>query len=175
MSIEQTLKKVEQDISFGDYGKARDRLHGLIATYPNDLTLRRKLGDIYWRLQYPAMAGRYWYLEENKSPDMLAACTTFEQSCGHSLFHILLSLKFRGDPNSINSEFAKERLLRLQSQVKDKHNYFIGFQKKGAERYQWVQRSKSRAWVSAVGCGVVALMALALMLVGFATVLDWVF
>jgi hypothetical protein len=175
MSIEQTLKKVEQDISFGDYGKARDRLHGLIATYPNDLALRRKLGNIYRQLQYPAMAGRYWYLEEDKSPDMLAACTAFERSCGHSSFQILLSLKFQGDPNSINSEFAKDRLLRLQSQVKDEHNYFISFQKKGAERYQWVQKSKFRNRVLAVSCGVVVLTALALMVVGFATVLNWIF
>jgi hypothetical protein len=44
MAIEQTLNRVERDIASGDYGRARDRLHGLIATYPNDLALRRKLG-----------------------------------------------------------------------------------------------------------------------------------
>lgn len=39
MSLEETLKKVGRDIASGDYGKARDRLHGLIATYPNNLAL----------------------------------------------------------------------------------------------------------------------------------------
>ncbi|WP_315906895.1 DUF6584 family protein, partial [Priestia koreensis] len=31
----ETLAKIEQDIKSGDLGKARDRLHGLISTYPN--------------------------------------------------------------------------------------------------------------------------------------------
>jgi hypothetical protein len=47
MSIETTLQNVELDIAAGNYDKARDRLLGLISTYPNELSLRRKLGDIY--------------------------------------------------------------------------------------------------------------------------------
>ena len=97
MPIEKTLKAIDADIAVGDFGKARDRLHGLLATYPDDLALRRRLGDVYWRLQHPAMADRYWYLEENKTPDMIVACAAFEQSFGNDPFHILLALKFRGD------------------------------------------------------------------------------
>ena len=74
MPIEETLARIEGEIAAGDLGKARDRLHGLLSTYPADLMLRRKLGDVYWRLQYPEMAGRYWYLVEEKSPQMLEAC-----------------------------------------------------------------------------------------------------
>ncbi len=55
-----TLKKIEEDILKNDLGKARDRLHGLISTYPNDLELRKKLGEIYFELKHPSMAGRYW-------------------------------------------------------------------------------------------------------------------
>jgi hypothetical protein len=173
MSIEQTLEKVEQDIASGDLGKARDRLHGLVATYPNRLALRRKLGDIYWQLQYPAMAGRYWYLEESKSPDMVAACKVFEGSCGHSSFQILLALKFRGDLESIDSEFVKDSLLTLQAQVKNEYGYLVDFQKQGADKYQWTPRSKTRGRVSTIGCVVAAVLGIALMLIGLGTVIGW--
>jgi hypothetical protein len=43
MPIDETLDKVASEIAAGDLGKARDRLHGLLNTYP-DLGLRRRLG-----------------------------------------------------------------------------------------------------------------------------------
>lgn len=38
----KTLKRIEEDIENNNLGKARDRLHGLIFTYPNELHLRKK-------------------------------------------------------------------------------------------------------------------------------------
>jgi hypothetical protein len=99
----KTLKKVEEDIKNNDLGKARDRLHGLIATYPNEIKLRKKLGDIYWELKYPSMAGRYWYLAESKTQEMIQACQKFEGSLGNDPIKILRSLKFKGDSEFINN------------------------------------------------------------------------
>jgi len=110
MSKESTFKKISKDITEGNIGKARDRLHGLISTYPNDLELRTKLAEIYHKLQLPEMAGRYWYLEENKTEEMKAACLIFEKSCRN---HLREALKFRGNINKIDSVFAKEKLLSL--------------------------------------------------------------
>ncbi|MEM5015541.1 DUF6584 family protein [Metabacillus indicus] len=93
----KTLSKIEEDLKKNDLGKARDRLHGLIATYPNELELRRKLGDIYYSLKYPSMAGRYWYLEQSKTPEMEHACIEFEKSMGNNPFQIVRALKFKGD------------------------------------------------------------------------------
>ena len=176
MSIEKTLHKVEKDAASGDYGKARDRLHGLIATYPNDLTLRRRLGDIYWQLQHPAMAGRYWYLEKKKSPEMVAACKAFERSCGDNLFQMLLALKFRGDIECIRNTYAGRTLLTLSKQVKDQFGYEIDFQKRGAERYHWTPPKTS--WperVVAVGCMVILLAVVGLVGIGLDAVLKWIF
>ena len=39
----KTLKRIEEDIENNNLGKARDRLHGLIFTYPNELHLRKQL------------------------------------------------------------------------------------------------------------------------------------
>lgn len=79
----KTIKKIEEDIKNNDLGKARDRIHGLIFTYPDELELRKKLGDIYFALKYPSMAGRYWYLEKDKTPEMVDACIQFEKSMGN--------------------------------------------------------------------------------------------
>jgi hypothetical protein len=135
---EKTLRRIEQDIVSGDYGKARDRLHGLLGSYPHDLSLRRMLGDIYWHLQYPVMAGRYWYLEEEKTPAMSVACAAFERSCGSDPVQIL-------------------------------------FGQSGRDRYQYSRQFKVRGKVLLLGLLVALAAALGLMVVGLATVLQWLF
>lgn len=174
MSIERTLRKIEQDIDVGDYGKARDRLHGLIFTYPDNLALRRKLGEIYWKLQYPAMAGRYWYLEEEKTPTMMTACENFERSCGNDPLQILLALKFRGDFESIQDTFAGCTLLELHTKARAMHRYYVDFRKPKAQKY-YQTTSKELDPILQVGCVVGLLIAFGLMIVGLLTVLARVF
>jgi len=172
---EATLTRIERDLAVGDHGKARDRLHGLIATYPDDLDLRRRLGDVYWQLQYPAMAGRYWYLEEEKSLDMAAACGAFERSCGHDPLQMLLALKFRGDIQTIRDRFAGRTLLGLQERAKEEHGLYLQFGKGGKKKYQYTSRYGFKGkWVLA-SCVTGALILLGLMVIGLVTVLRWMF
>jgi hypothetical protein len=175
MSKEQTLIKVEQDIAGGDLGKARDRLHGLIAAYPDDLSLRSQLGDVYERLQYPAMAGRYWYLVEKKTPDMLAACNQFEQTCGNDSLQILRSLKFRGDPEAIEDEFAAKRLQSLQKRVSSEYGFTVDFNKPGDEKYVPTRKNKFLSALSKLGCVVIILAMLALLVIGGIATYRWFF
>lgn len=167
MSLEETLYTIETDIDMGDYGKARDRLHGLIATYPNNLELRRKLGNIYWELKYPAKAGRYWYLDRDKNPGMLEACKTFEKECGSNPYHILRSLKFRGDINSID-EFAKDLILTLQKQAKA--SGYKGTIRKTSNTYNEVE-----AKVAPTVLIIILLALLGFMVIGIFTVIEWIF
>jgi hypothetical protein len=51
MGKETALRRVEEDIARGDLGKARDRLHGLLKDYPDDLALRTRLAEVYARQQ----------------------------------------------------------------------------------------------------------------------------
>ncbi|MEF2094583.1 DUF6584 family protein [Bacillus sp. CFBP9009] len=115
----KTIKKIEEDIEKNDLGKARDRLHGLISTYPNELELRRKLGDIYFGLKYPSMAGRYWYLEKNKTPEMVDACIQFENSMGNDPIRIARVLKFKGD-SEIIKRLQDQAISTIQNKVKEK-------------------------------------------------------
>jgi len=172
---EKTLSRIEGDIASGDYGKARDRLHGLIATYPDALELRRRLGNVYGQLQYPAMAGRYWYLEEDRSPAMDAACCAFEESCGDDPVQMLLALKFRGDFEAIADTFAGRTLLALQDRARQERGCTIGFGKPGREKFQYTsQQSTTSRWL-VVGCLFAVLASLALMVVGLVTVIQWAF
>jgi hypothetical protein len=112
---EKTLEKIEKDILQNDLGKARDRLHGLILTYPNELELRKRLGDIYSALRYPSRAGLYWYLEQNKTPEMKLACINFEKSMGNNPIRIAKALKFKGDCEVIKNLELRQVMLQIQN------------------------------------------------------------
>ena len=170
---EETLQRIEREISAGDYGSARERLHGLLASFPQDLELRCKLGKVYWQLQYPAMAGRYWYLERDKSAPMAKACAAFERSCGHDPARMLLALKFRGDPAYLEGTFAGRTLLALQAEARERHGYTIEFVKSGREKYRYSRQLKSTSMILSLLLLAVVVVALGLMIVGLLTVLRW--
>jgi len=113
----KTLKKIENDILQNELGKARDRMHGLIQTYPNELDLRKRLGDIYSALRYPSRAGLYWYLEQNKTPEMRLACIKFEKSMGNNPIRIAKALKFKGDCDVIKDLELRQVILQIQEKT----------------------------------------------------------
>lgn len=172
---EETLRRIEREIAAGDWGKARDRLHGLLVTYPDDLALRHKLGEVYWQLHHPAMAGRYWYLEEDRTPDMAQACAAFERACGHDAAQILRALKFYGDVAALGDSFAEHTLLVLQERVRQERGYQIVFGKRGRERYRYTERAPAGGRWLLIGCLAAALAAAALMAAGLVAVFQWVF
>ena len=171
----ETLRRIEREIAAGDWGKARDRLHGLLVTYPDDLALRRRLGDVYWQIHYPAMAGRYWYLEEDKTPDMAQACAAFERTCGNDAAQILRALKFYGDVAALGDTFAGRTLLALQERARQECGYQMVFGKRGRERYRYTDRAKSGGRWLLIGCLVAALVAAALIAVGLVAIVQWIF
>ncbi len=170
-----TLQKIEAEILAGDYGRARDRLHGLLVTYPDDLSLRRKLGDVYWHLQFPAMAGRFWYLEADKTPEMQTACQAFERSCGDDPLQMLLALKFRGNIESIQDTLAGRTLLVLQERAKTERGCAFELGKSGREKYGRSPLSHSTSKWGWIACLTLALVALALLVIGLVAVFRWIF
>ena len=113
MAKQETLERIHQEIENGDIGNARDRLNGLIKSYPDDLSIRKLLGDLYWQMQMPTMAGRYWYLEEEKDENMLMACECFEKHFGNNPDYLLRAIKFKGQLKLIQDDFSGKTLLRL--------------------------------------------------------------
>jgi hypothetical protein len=56
------LERAEADLARGDVRKARDRLKGLVNTYPTDVEVRRLLAEAYRRDRQFPEAGRWGYL-----------------------------------------------------------------------------------------------------------------
>ncbi|MGG0729448.1 DUF6584 family protein [Bacillus paramycoides] len=158
---EKTLKKIENDIENKNLGKARDRLHGLIATYPNELGFRKRLGDIYYTLQYPEMAGRYWYLEKDKTGVMHEACRQFEKSMGNDPYHIIRALKFKGEHDIITGLYTEHSLQPLQKKVVEEL----------IDDYEETWKDKLFEW----GCLALFAFLLFSAITGIFTILDWIF
>ena len=106
MTLADTLDRAATDVERGDLGKARDRLQGLLAAYPSELEIRRRLGELYWRLQYPERAGLNWYLFESESPEMDAAKRAFEARHGSDPWLMLYAIGFHGGLDSIEGTYA---------------------------------------------------------------------
>lgn len=117
MPRETTLAKVDAEIAAGHLGRARDRLLGLLSTFPDDLELRHRLGSLYWKLQDPSMAGKYWYLEAASSAEQQTARAAFEQRHGGHPARILEALKIRGKACTLATDYSRSALTRLLDQA----------------------------------------------------------
>lgn len=171
MSKEITLKKADYDILQGNLGKACDRLNGLIHTYPDDLSLRVKIAEIYYQAKFLALAGKYWYLEENKTDIMKSACAEFEKSRGNNPLAILEDLKFRGSIDNL-PKYVKEKLLSLQKECKGRYNFYhhkIKKAKKGKKKSWW---KKILGEFAQLGCIIIIALSVILIIVGFVTIVK---
>jgi hypothetical protein len=179
VSSKPDLKRVRADIRRGDLGRARERLHGLLSSYPENLDLRKRLGEVYWSLQMPAMAGRYWYLVKDKDERMLKACRMFEKTCKQDAARMLMDIKFRGEIAVLRDTYARETLERLtQEAIKNTswYSYYLEY-RKNKPRHMNVDRSKNKPgndrwlWI------LLALVILGLVFscIGLISVVRWIF
>ena len=175
MSRETTLARVERDRARGDLGRARDRLHGLIQTYPNDLDLRRRLAEVYSSLRFPAMAGRYWYLAEAKTELMADACRAFGKGFHNDPFGMWCALKFRGDINQLDCAYAREQLRALQARCRKSHHSCPDFSPKGLEKRRARRRGEGLlSGVATLGCMLALIIFIVLALVGLRSVYSFI-
>lgn len=119
MILESTLNQIDQEIENGNLNAVKNQLHDLLNTNPNDLQVRTKLGQVYWSLEDQVTAGRYWFLIEADTPEMVAATYEFVNSCKNEPNEILRRIEFNGDVAELNSEFAKYMLVNLRSEAQN--------------------------------------------------------
>ncbi|MER7705078.1 DUF6584 family protein [Kitasatospora sp. NPDC097605] len=110
MTVETTLVKVDADLRAGRIPVARQRLRGLVASYPADLTVRLRLAEVYRLYGEPAEAGRWAYLDADRDPAETAA---FEARHPDPLDQ-MAALAWRGSERSAQTETARERLCGLR-------------------------------------------------------------
>ena len=110
MSLSETLARAAKDVERGELGRARDRLQGLLAAYPEELEIRRRLGEIYWSLQYPERAGCYWYLLPSDRPEMETAKRAFARQYGGNPWAMLKAIHYNGGIESVRGTYAGDAL-----------------------------------------------------------------
>ncbi|GAA3879018.1 hypothetical protein GCM10022243_49660 [Saccharothrix violaceirubra] len=116
MPVEHTLRKAAEEVDRGDLAsvlRARQRLVGLVTTYPDRLDLRARLAGVYRLLGDPVQAGRWSYLGEDRYDAEVAA---FERAYRTPKAR-LAALNWATGANGIPSETARVRLAALQSEV----------------------------------------------------------
>ncbi|MFK0230080.1 DUF6584 family protein [Streptomyces sp. NPDC090303] len=111
MSQQNTLSRVDADLAAGRVPLARQRLRGLVSSFPHDLTLRHRLAGVYRLYGDAAEAGRWMYLEEDRCPEETAA---FEERYG-SPARRMRALAWRGPEALAATVCAEERLAAVRA------------------------------------------------------------
>ncbi|KOV22572.1 DUF6584 family protein [Streptomyces caelestis] len=111
MPLTATLARVDADLAAGRVPMARQRLRGLVSSYPDDLTLRRRLAEVYRLYGEPAEAGRWMYLEEDRD----AAETSAFEARYRTPRERMRALAWSGPESLAPSEFAVEQLTAVRT------------------------------------------------------------
>jgi hypothetical protein len=111
MPLRETLVRIDADLAAGRVPVARQRLRGLVSSFPYDLTLRRRLAEVYRLYGDAAEAGRWMYLEEDRNADETAA---FEARYGSPRWR-MKALAWRGPETRAATAFAERELLAVRT------------------------------------------------------------
>ncbi|MFT7840062.1 hypothetical protein Q5530_28300 [Saccharothrix sp. BKS2] len=114
MPVELTLHKAAEEVERGDLAsvlRARQRLVGLVTSFPDRLDLRDRLTQVYRLLGDAAQAGRWSYLSEDRDETEVAA---FERAYRTPMAR-LAALNWTGGERAAATPVARDRLVALQS------------------------------------------------------------
>ncbi|OHB82195.1 MAG: hypothetical protein A2W31_16160 [Planctomycetes bacterium RBG_16_64_10] len=173
MSKQTTLQRVSDDIGRGYLGTARDRLHGLLGIYPDDLSLRSRLAEVYWQLRHPGLAGLYWFLDPERNDDIRTAIAEFERECGGDPWILLTRLKLRWNPDEMPDGFAKEQIRELLDQCRKKYKRVPEFPTGRGPGQRKRKPNQFKDAIAALGCGLVVFVVLFLLVMGVIQVVIW--
>ena len=174
--MKDKLAKIEFDIKNGLKFKAADRLRNMINQYPNETELWNRLAELYYESGFLASAGKYWILTEPKNDRIKKSVEIYEKSVNYSGTEILKDITFRGDRTKL-SEFGQKKLTELELSSKKKSNYIPKFtpitnrKKKSKEKQKETWKDEL---IGIVFWSVLILIGI-LIIIGFQTVLNWLF
>ncbi|SCD83364.1 hypothetical protein GA0115239_109418 [Streptomyces sp. BpilaLS-43] len=108
--LRETLARVDADLAAGRIPVARQRLRGLVSSFPHDLALRR-LAEVYRLYGDAAETGRWMYLEEDRNADEIAA---FEARYGSPGWR-MKALAWQGPEAEAATSFAEGQLVAVRA------------------------------------------------------------
>jgi hypothetical protein len=140
--MENIFYKIEKDLKEGRKKKACDRLRNLINEFPDDTSLREKLGQIYYDSGFKDEAGKFWILSEPKNTEMKEAVEIYRNTFSNSGNAILKDIVFRGDKSKL-SDYTKNILKELESDSLKKTKRIPDFKPKNREKGNYTESKSS--------------------------------
>lgn len=112
MPIEETLSRVDADIARDDLAMARQRLRGLVTSFPSRLDVRERLAQTYRASGDLAQAGRWSYLSRNRVViEQLAFKTRYDDDP----LRMMIAVAWRGTEQDASTEVARNQLADLRA------------------------------------------------------------
>ncbi len=176
MSLKEKLEKIDSEIEKGLKYKASDRLRNLIQENPNETQLWNKLAELYYDSGFLDSAGKWWILTEPTDERIKKCVDIYEKSVNFSGYQILQEITFRGDKKKL-SEFARKKLAELESDSKKKTKHipkFLPRINKQKKKNSDTKKPLNGNFVTLIIFLVLAII-LVFIIVGFATVIEWIF
>ncbi|KUN81479.1 hypothetical protein AQJ66_24070 [Streptomyces bungoensis] len=175
MPLIETLARADADLAAGRVPAARQRLRGLISSFPHDLTLRRRLAEVYRLYGDAAEAGRWMYLEEDRDADETAA---FEARYGSPGWR-MKALAWHGPEANAATAFAQGQLAAVRTACAEELGRPVHWDDPASYRdaSQGECEAPSEPWtvggvLAGFGCLVAALMFFAIWVRGLVALFD---
>jgi len=162
------LSRARRDIDEGRPWKAKDRLEGMLVTFPADQDVLGLLGDVNWSMGDAPEAGRAWYLTDRTGPDVDAAVAALTERYGMPGLANRLPVKA---PFGSYPPAAHQRLKALQkAQRKAGQKWPKAPSTRGVGQ---MRDSKVRGAVATVALAVIIALTVGIWLVGLVALVRW--
>ncbi|MYT71864.1 MULTISPECIES: DUF6584 family protein [unclassified Streptomyces] len=171
MPLTETLARVDADLAAGRVPVARQRLRGLLSSFPHDLTLRRRLAEVYRLYGDAAEAGRWMYLEEDRNADETAAFETRYATPARRM----RALAWQGSESQAVTAFAEEQLAAVRTACAEELGHPVDWDDRAS--YPSADEVPSGPWtvggvLAGGGCLVAVLVFLAIFVNGLVALFD---
>ncbi|MCS4305512.1 DUF6584 family protein [Chryseobacterium sp. BIGb0232] len=163
--------KIEQDLKAGKKKKACDRLRNLINQFPDDLSLRNKLGQIYYAAGFIDEAGKYWILSQPENKEMEKAVELYRKTLSNSGNAILKDIVFRGNKAQLN-EYATKVLAELEKDSLKKTKHIPDFKPKNREKGKYSEAEDPTSFVNKIFIVIFIVFLILLPILGFFKLLE---
>ncbi|MFE4455207.1 DUF6584 family protein [Streptomyces sp. NPDC056796] len=169
MPLKDTLARVDADLANGRVPVARQRLRGLVSSYPDDLMLRRRLAEVYRLYGEPAEAGRWMYLEQDRD----AGETSAFEARYRTARQRMRALAWTGHESLARTAFAGEQLAAVRTACSEALGRPLDWDTVPSDEREDGRRHGSfTGFLAGAGCLVAALVCVAIWVNGLVALLG---
>ncbi|MFE0455231.1 DUF6584 family protein [Streptomyces sp. NPDC058914] len=168
MPLRDTLARVDADLAAGRVPVARQRLRGLVSSFPNDLMVRRRLAEVYRLYAEPAEAGRWMYLEQDRDE---AETSAFEARY-RTAPQRMRALAWHGPESLAQTAFAGEQLAAIRAACSEALGHPVDWDTAPSAGKEDSRASSFAGFLAGAGCLVAVLAFLAIWVNGLVALFD---